>query len=70
MSEVGTIGEWMVLVDTYVNKLKYNAVTTPYRCLVHSVRMKPSGHFFLMIGPKNANIMSGSDEERAYTTSP
>jgi hypothetical protein len=39
-------------IVTSVRKLRYKAVTRPYLCLVHSVRTKPAGHFFLMIGPR------------------
>ena len=52
-------------IRAHVKRLKYNAVTTPYRCLVHSVSTKPSGHFLRMIGPRKPNTSSGNDEERA-----
>lgn len=42
----------------------------PYRCLVHSVRTNPSGHFLLMIGPSSPNIIKGSDDAMAYITNP
>ena len=47
----------------YVNRLKYNAVTMPYLCLVHSVRTKPCGHFFRIMGPRKPKIKIGKDEE-------
>lgn len=55
---------------TSVRKLSQSAVTTPYRWRVHSVRTKPSGHFFRMIGPRAAKTSSGSAEVSAYTTTP
>lgn len=33
----------------------------PYLWRAHSVRTKPSGHFFLIIGPKYANIKRGAE---------
>lgn len=55
----------MMRSEPYVNRLKYRAVITPYRCLVHSVKTKPSGHFLLMIGPRKPNTRSGRDEDKA-----
>lgn len=50
---------------TNVMKLRYKAANVPYRCLVHSVRTKPSGHLRLMMGPSAAKISSGSADESA-----
>ena len=50
---------------TKVQKLRKMAAGMPYLCLVHSVRTKPSGHFFLMIGPRKAKIRSGAAELNA-----
>ena len=56
--------DFLLKATTYVKRLKYRAVTTPYLCLVHSVRTNPSGHFFLMIGPRIPNTSSGKDEDK------
>jgi len=53
------------LNSPYVRRLKYRAVTTPYLCLVHSVKTKPSGHCLLIIGPRKPNARSGSEEDSA-----
>lgn len=50
---------------TSVIKLRNNAAASPYRCLVHSVKTNPCGHFFLMIGPSHAKANRGSAELRA-----
>ena len=55
---------------TNVMKLRYSIATVPYRCLVHSVSTKPSGHLRLMIGPSAPNRSIGTAEEKAYTTTP
>jgi len=49
--------------NAYVKRLKYKAVTIPYLCRVHSVRTNPSGHFFLMMGPRKPKTRSGKDED-------
>jgi len=48
-----------------VMKLRYNAATVPYRCLVHSVRTKPWGHLRRMMGPSAAKISRGRADDRA-----
>ena len=55
---------------TYVARLKKIAAATPYLFLVHSVKTKPSGHCFLMVGPKMPNINIGKDDENAYIIKP
>lgn len=55
---------------TRLMKLKYKAANVPYRCLVHSVRTKPSGHLFLMMGPSTAKASRGRAEARAYVITP
>lgn len=50
---------------TSVMKLRYSIATVPYLCLVHSVSTKPSGHFFLMIGPSAPKRSMGAAEEKA-----
>jgi hypothetical protein len=52
-------------IRTYVKKLRYDAVTVPYLCLVHSVRINPSGDFFLMIGPRYPKANNGNADARA-----
>ena len=49
---------------------KYNAVIIPNLCLTHSVKMKPSGHFFLMMGPNMANPRMGIAPQSVYTSNP
>jgi hypothetical protein len=46
-------------------KLRYSAAKVPYRCLVHSVRTKPSGHLRRIIGPSAAKISKGRPDDRA-----
>ena len=57
-------------IVTKVQKLRKMAAGMPYLCLVHSVRTNPSGHFFLIIGPRKAKIKSGAAELNAYTINP
>ena len=49
----------------HVKMLRYNAVSAPYLCLVHSVNTKPSGHFLRIIGPISPKTNNGRDEDRA-----
>lgn len=49
---------------TRVMKLRYSMVRTPYRCLVHSVRTKPSGHRRRMTGPRYPNMRMGREAEK------
>jgi hypothetical protein len=51
-------------------KLRYSMVITPYRCRVHSVRTKPSGHRRRMMGPRYPKISMGREDARAYTNIP
>lgn len=53
-----------------VKKDKYMAVTIPNLCLTHSVKIKPSGHLRLMIGPTNANPTIGIAPQIVYTKRP
>ena len=53
-----------------VHALRNRPATAPYRCLVHSVNTKPSGHLRLMIGPSAPKTNRGSDDDSAYTKSP
>lgn len=60
---------WNVGLE-YVKALRYKLVITPYRCLVHSVKTKPSGHLRRIMGPSQANTSKGKLLANAYTTSP
>lgn len=48
-----------------VQMLRKSPATAPYRCLVHSVRTKPSGHLRLIMGPSAPKTRSGSAEDSA-----
>lgn len=48
------------LGSTYDKKLNQSAAKGPNRHLAHSVKMNPSGNFFLMIGARYMKAKSGS----------
>lgn len=62
-----TINKKMVMM---VQALKYQPQIIPNLLMTHSVRTNPSGHFFLMIGPKNAKMNIGNEPANEYTNKP
>lgn len=50
---------------TRVMKLSQSIARVPYRCLTHSVKTKPSGHWRRMMGPSAPKMSMGKADEKA-----